>query len=219
MCRPDYFSVSYSINPWMNPQSWQSNASQDVQSAITGWEAMYEKFLSLGVAIRLVEAQPGLPDMVFAANSAVVLDRKAIFGRFLHPERQGEEKHYAEFFKRLKAAGDLDDLLTLPEDIIQEGAGDCSWDADRQLFWVGYGQRSSKQAAHEIESYFGKRVIALELASPEFYHIDVSLSPLSGGQVMYYPKAFTQASLKKILEIVLPKAESKWIKKMHKISP
>ncbi len=27
MCRPDYFDVSYSINPWMNPSNWQSHST------------------------------------------------------------------------------------------------------------------------------------------------------------------------------------------------
>jgi len=40
--------------------------------------------------------------------------------------------------------------------------------------------------------------VALELASPRFYHLDTCFCPLSGGEVLYYPPAFTPASLAEI---------------------
>ena len=50
----------------------------------------------------------GLPDLVFTANAAVVLDGKALLARFRHPERQGEESIVERAFHRLKAAGFID---------------------------------------------------------------------------------------------------------------
>jgi hypothetical protein len=50
---------------------------------------------------------------------------------------------------------------------------DCIWDATRGRFWAGYGQRSTRQAAHEVATFFGQEVTALELVSPRFYHFDV----------------------------------------------
>jgi N-dimethylarginine dimethylaminohydrolase len=40
------------------------------------------------------------------------------------------------------------------------------------------------------------------LASPRFYHIDVSLSPLNSGAILYYPDAFTKQAQNIILERV-----------------
>jgi N-dimethylarginine dimethylaminohydrolase len=195
MCRPDYFDVSYSINPWMHPADWQRNATVLLGKAQSGWQEMEKKFESLGVSVKLIDPQPSLPDMVFTANAAIVLDGKVLLARFRHQERQGEEKYFAEFFNKLKDDGTVKEVQVLPEKIYQEGAGDCAWDSIRQIFWAGYGPRSSKEAIPFIEAYFNKPVVALQLASEEFYHIDVSLCPLSGGHVMYSPEAFTKESI------------------------
>lgn len=200
MCRPTFFDVSYSINPWMQPKDWQSRAQELLEKAQNGWEVMYRTFIDLGVKVELVEPYKGLPDMVFTANAAVVLDKKALLAHFRHKERQGEEKQFAKFFEGLKTVGIIDDVTLLPPGTFQEGAGDCHWDAHRQLFWAGYGPRSSKEAIPFVSDYFGKPVVALELASDRFYHVDVSLCPLSGGELIYYPAAFTKESAAKIQE-------------------
>ncbi len=163
---------------------------------------MCQTFLSLGVSIQLVPPVAKLPDMVFTANAAIVLDKKVLLAHFKHKERQGEETPFAQFFSDMKEQGVIDDVKVLPKEIFQEGAGDCHWDSHRQLFWAGYGPRSSKEAIPIISDYFGKEVIALELASDRYYHVDVSLCPLTRGQLIYYPTAFTKQSLAKIQERV-----------------
>jgi len=202
MCKPQYFEVSYSINPWMHPPDWKNRMVELRQKAQAGWEEMYQKFLSLGVSVVLVPPEDGLPDMVFTANAGIVLDRKALLSRFRYPERQAEERPFAAFFEDMRHKNIISEVKRLPEEIRQEGAGDCYWDAYRQLFWAGYGPRSSKDAVSYIEEYFGKPVVALKLASDEFYHIDISLCPLSGGQLIYYPEALTTESLATIRDIV-----------------
>ena len=47
-------------------------------------------------------------------------------------------------------------------------------------------------------------VVALELADARFYHIDTALSPLPGGEVMYFPGAFTQVGRAAIRDRVAP---------------
>lgn len=204
MCRPEYFGVSYTINPWMDPKGWKANPGELLARAHSGWQKMYETFLSLGVAVKLIAPQPALPDFVFTANGAIVLDGKVLLARFRHAERQGEEKHFARFFKQLQKQKSIEDVSFLPENIWQEGAGDCTWDRERKIFWAGYGQRSSVDSIPYIKEYFGKPVVALELASERFYHIDISLCPLAHGDVLYYPGAFTQRSLALITETVSP---------------
>jgi N-dimethylarginine dimethylaminohydrolase len=85
-----------------------------------------------------------------------------------------------------------------------QGAGDCIWDAARGRFWAAYGQRSTRQAAAEISAFFGRETTALELVSPRFYHLDLCFCPLSGGEIFYYPPAFSAASLAKIRDVVAP---------------
>ena len=51
---------------------------------------------------------------------------------------------------------------------------------------------------------FGHEVAALELADERFYHMDTALCPLSGGEVLYLPGAFTQAGLAELHKRVAP---------------
>jgi N-dimethylarginine dimethylaminohydrolase len=139
----------------------------------------------------MVEGAAGLPDMVFPANAAVVLDGKALLARFRFPERQGEEAHFRAAFEALKDRGLIDEALDLPPGLFQEGAGDACWDSARGLFWTGWGPRSDEAAADAVARTFGCDVVNLRLATERFYHLDTCFCPLSGGDVLYYPPAFT----------------------------
>jgi N-dimethylarginine dimethylaminohydrolase len=203
MCRPEHFAVSYSINPWMDPERWARDAGAHA-AAEREWAALHRKLRALGAAVELVPPIAGLPDLVFTANAAVVLDGKALLARFRHLERQWEEGHFEAAFRALQAHGLIDAVRKLPNDVVLEGAGDCVWDARRDLFWMGYGPRSEASAAPAVEETFGQDVVALELADPSFYHMDTALAPLPGGEVMYLPGAFTAAGLTAIRERVTP---------------
>ena len=201
MCRPEHFAVSYSINPWMDPRRWARDAGAHA-AAEREWAALHRTLLALGAAVELVQPVAGLPDLVFTANAAVVLDGKALLVRFRHQERQREEGHFETAFRALQAHGLIDAVRKLPKDLVLEGAGDCVWDARRNLFWMGYGPRSKESAARVVEETFGQDVVALELADPRFYHMDTALAALPGGEVMYLPGAFTAAGRAAIRERV-----------------
>ena len=203
MCRPEHFAVSYSINPWMDPKRWAGDAGAHA-AAEREWAALHRKLLKLGAAVELISPVLGLPDLVFTANAAVVLDGKALLARFRHPQRQREERHFEAAFRALQARGLIDAVRKLPKGIVLEGAGDCVWDARRKLFWMGYGPRSDAGAARAVKDMFGQDVVALELADPRFYHMDTALAPLPGGEVMYLPGAFTATGLAAIRERVAP---------------
>ncbi len=202
MIRPDHYDVSYAINPWMDPQAWQAAGdSARVQAA--------EQWLALAAALRRAGAEvinePGvadLPDMAFPANAAVVLDRVALLARFRHPERQAEEAPTHALFQRLLGAGHLDEVRLLPESVTQEGAGDALWDAARGHFWAAHGPRSSRDSLPVLAATFGQPVVGLELATRSYYHLDTCFCPLPGGEVMYYPPAFTPDSLRRIAHLV-----------------
>lgn len=192
MTDPDGFDVSYRINPWMQPQAWTPECLAGAKAASANLKAALR---AAGAHVETLEAVHGLPDLVFPANAAVVLDGKVLLARFRHPERQGEEPVFRSAFTTLQRRGLVDEIVDLPEGVFQEGAGDAIWDADRHHFWVGYGPRSSKASVTAIRQTFGQEVVALELASDRFYHLDTCFCPLAGGRVLYYPAAFTPASL------------------------
>jgi arginine dihydrolase len=198
MCRPDYFEVSYAINPWMNPESWDVEGDVLVRRSQHEWRGLVEVFSDLGAEVELQSPVPGAPDLVFTANSAVVLDGKALLARFLDPERRVEEPFNEAFFRGLVRKGLLREIRALPRGMYQEGAGDCSWDSSRGLFWAGHGQRSRFEAVALIAEYFGRRVVPLELVDPKFYHVDTCLSVLSSGHIVYYPPAFSPDSRRRL---------------------
>lgn len=192
MTDPGCYDVSYRINPWMKPDAW---TQAQARAACEGSRDLRRALESAGARVETVGAVRGLPDLVFPANAAVVLDGRVLLARFRHPERQGEEPVFRAAFQKLKARGLVREVLDLPDGLFHEGAGDAIWDADRRLFWCGYGPRSSKGAIAVVRRTFGQETVALELASDRFYHLDTCFCPLAGGKVLYYPAAFTPAAL------------------------
>ena len=186
----------------MTPEEWSRDPAGFEAKSKSGWQLLYLKLQELGADIELVTPEPGLPDLVFTANAAVVMDGKVLLASFRHPERQGEEKFYKAFFENLARQGKVGDVYDMPEGVILEGAGDCCWDPLRQMFWAGYGPRSSREAAKVVEDHFGLPVISLELVNPRYYHMDTALVPLSGGEVVYYPGAFSAAGQDTIRRLI-----------------
>ncbi|MDR3487480.1 MAG: arginine deiminase-related protein [Bradyrhizobium sp.] len=203
MTDPAHFEVRYAINPWMRPQDW---AHKHRRAALRAWHELKQAVETAGAHVTVIDAAPEWPDMVFAANLAVVFDGRCVPARFRHPERQGEEAHFRAALASLTSRGLVDEIVSLPPGLVQEGAGDFIWDGSRQIFWAGYGPRSNKAAALWMGHAFDAEVVPLELATPRFYHLDTCFCSLSGGEVLYYPPAFTEASLHAIRERVAPAA-------------
>ena len=197
-----HFEVSYVINPWMKPTAWSENRDAYFRAAQDASAALSQALAAAGAEVIKVPGAPGLPDMVFPANAAIVLDRRALVARFRYPERRGEEPLFLKAFEDFKARGLLDTVEQFPEGCFQEGAGDCIWDATRQRFWAGYGQRSVREAIAVTEEFFGAPVTPLELISSRFYHLDTCFLSLSGGEIVYYPKAFSRDALAAIRDTV-----------------
>lgn len=188
MTDPACFDVRYRINPWMDPKGW---TPAHAKAAAAASRALRAALRATGAHVETIGAVAGLPDLVFPANAAVVLDGRVLLARFRHPERQGEEPVFRTVFQGLKTRGLVDEIIDLPEDLFHEGAGDAIWDAERALFWCGFGPRSSQGALSVIRRTFGHEIVPLELASERFYHLDTCFCPLAGGRLLYYPAAFT----------------------------
>jgi N-dimethylarginine dimethylaminohydrolase len=188
MCPPRHFEVTYRINPWMDP----GQSVVDRSRALAQWGALRE-MLSRSARIIEIAPLPGLPDMVFTANAGLVLGSQAIVSRFLHPERRGEETPFRSFFE---AHGFTVDVL--PEQMFFEGAGDALFDRRAPILWAGAGWRSLPQGHEWLSQKLRCEVVSLELVDPRFYHLDTCFCPLTDGSLLYYPGAFTPASLTRI---------------------
>jgi N-dimethylarginine dimethylaminohydrolase len=180
MCPPEYFTVEYAINPWMNPE-----LPVDFALARSQWEQLRATYVRLGHTVRIIEPEPGLPDMVFAANGATVIGGKVLGARFKHPERHPEGAAYLDWFRR-------GGYSTVVEPVaVNEGEGDIVF-AGRAII-AGHGFRSDEAVAGEITELFGLPVIAVRLVDPHFYHLDTALVVLDPDTAAYYPAAFDEA--------------------------
>ena len=195
MTDPSHYDVSYSINPWMRPDAWLHDSAGHKQRALDASACLAAALGEAGATIVSVPGEPGLPDMVFPANAGIVLDGRCLLARFREPQRQGEAAHFHAAFEALRVRGLLAEVATLPAGVLQEGAGDCIWDRTRQQFWVGWGQRSEERSVDAIARFFGRPLVALELATPHFYHLDTCFCVLPRGEILFYPPAFSPASL------------------------
>jgi N-dimethylarginine dimethylaminohydrolase len=180
MCPPDFFAVDYAINPWMHP-----DLPVDTVRARAQWERLRATFTSLGHSVTTIAPVADLPDMVFAANGACVVDGKVLGARFRYPQRAAEGAAYLSWF--------ADQGYPVREPLaINEGEGDLVF-AGRAIL-AGHGFRSDPAIAAEATELFGLPVIGLKLVDPRFYHLDTALVVLDSDTVAYYPAAFDDAS-------------------------
>lgn len=185
MCKPDYFSVVYDINYWMDGTIGTVNSTL----AVNQWKALYDA-LSSYQEVKLVESTPELPDMVFTANAGIVVGKKAVVSSFKHQERQAESLLFADFFEK---QGYKTCQLTFP----YEGQGDHLVDANGK-HWVGHGFRTSLECKDQLEAAIDNEVFMLELVDPRWYHLDTAFCPLSDGTLLWYPGAFSVESQQSI---------------------
>jgi len=172
--------VTYAINPWM-----RAGYPVDPGLAMRQWAVLRATYESLGHSVSTIEPVAGLPDMVFAANGATVIDGIVLGVRFKHQERAGEAPAYLSWL-RSHGYSPVHEAV-----FVNEGEGDILVAGDTVL--AGYGFRSDLSAADEIASVFGRRVVSLRLVDPRFYHLDTALCVLDASTAMYYPAAFDDA--------------------------
>ena len=195
MCPPTYFDVTYAINPWMDP-----SRPVDTARAVEQWEALRAAYEAHGHRVDVIEPEPGLPDMVYAANGGVVVGGRALAARFTFPERQAEGPAYEKWF----ASSRLESLGQAGEQ--NEGEGDFL--TLRDVVLAGTGFRTSVAAHREVEEKLGRPVATIELVDPRYYHLDTALAVLDDGtgptgrpEVAYYPPAFSPRSLDVLREM------------------
>jgi N-dimethylarginine dimethylaminohydrolase len=192
MCRPDFFGVTYVINPWMTGNL--NNTS--TERASEQWHALVAQ-IAQRARVELIEPRPQLPDMPFTANAGFVLGDAAIPSRFRCTERQGEERYFEEWFAEHGFR-----IVPMPKDVAFEGAGDALIDRSAPRVWAGWGHRSAIESHDVVRRGLDVDVVSLRLVDERFYHLDTCFCPLEGGYVMFYPPAFDAQSVETIERLV-----------------
>ena len=191
MCRPEHFTVSYTINPWMVPAN-----PTDTAVALRQWQVLHDTYVALGHEIELIDPVEGLPDMVYTANGGFLIDGIAYGPKFRFRERSGEAGPFIEWFR----ANGFDTREPVE---VNEGEGDFLLVGE--VILAGTGFRSTGDSHREIGEVFGREVVSLTLTDPRFYHLDTALAVLdpvegyeNGGpeqaNIAYLPSAFDARS-------------------------
>lgn len=222
MCEPEYFEVSYAINPWMTANIGRVNRALAAQQ----WRQLYDTLLQ-HASIKLIGPVAGLPDMVFTANAGLVSMQTGITRipiqtmklatpvstTLTFPRREEQTNRSASYtlkevivssFRHAERQGESPhykkffsdahyQIKAIGADIIFEGAGDALFDSAGEL-WFGSGPRSDAAAVSEIAGALQVEINPLELVDPRWYHLDTAFCPLADGYALAYKKAFSAAS-------------------------
>lgn len=188
MCPPDYFTVEYEINPWMD-----ANALVDQDLAKEQWTNLHQEISRIYPKIELLTPQPGLPDLVFC-DAGFLYKNVFIPSRFRYQERQKEADVFANWF-----AQNGYEIRYIEADMYFEGHGDDLW-VDDDTVYCGYGFRSNKETFDHLQnilSDIGKICLkTIELTDPRFYHLDTCFTPLTKNLALIYKPAISQQSIK-----------------------
>lgn len=198
MVKPTYFDVEYVINPHMKDYVGRVDKMQ----AENEWKHLADGFRELGLDVRILDGEKGMPDMVFCANQSLPFidaggNKKVLMGNMHTPERKPEVNAIGHWYKSQGYK-----ILHLPDSALPfEGMGDAIWHFRRQLLWGGYGIRSAFEAYEHVATILDTPVIALELVDDTFYHLDTCLCVLNETSVLIYPDAFTEPGLEMIYKL------------------
>ncbi len=214
MSSPEYFDIIDEKNVHMQGHIGNTNKEMVQQQ----WQALRQAYLELqkkGVLneVSVVPGAESCEDMVFCANQSFpwVLEdgsKVVVMSRMRHASRQREVPYFESFYKDKGFKP-----LHFNAEVNFEGMGDVIPHPGKKLLYGGYGHRTSAEAYEELAQMLQVPVIALELVSPKFYHLDTCFVPLSVNSVMLCREAFSEegfAMIDKLFEKVylIPEEEA-----------
>lgn len=194
MCAPEFFTVAYAINAWMDVST-----PVDTGRAVAQWWALRDAYLAHGHTVHVLDPEPGLPDMVFAANGAFSVGGVVYGARFAYAERAGEAGAHRAWYPRNGWPEVVEPAF------VNEGEGDFAYLPGPDIVLAGYGFRTDPRAHADAQDVLGRPVVGLRLVDPRFYHLDTALFVMDADTVCYYPAAFSAGS-QRVLARLFPDA-------------
>jgi ornithine--oxo-acid transaminase len=190
MCPPEHFDVRYAINPWMD-----LSVGVDRARARRQWDALVATLQAAGAQVELLDAAPGLPDLVFTANLGLVDGMTFIPARMRNAERRPEAAHARRWFSERGYA-----VRDLGADVVHEGAGDALPFGGALV--GGHRTRSSASAYVELARIVEGRIVPVELVDPRLYHLDLAFCPLDERTALIAPGALDADGLRALTSLV-----------------
>jgi len=197
MVEPNHFRVDYSINPFMHLDD-----QPDPLRARREWFDIIAALEAAGATVEVLPQLPEAPDMVYAMNLGLALERAdatphVVLSHMRYAERRMETPAAAEWFTGHGAGR---------TSIGQGGigahfeAGDAF--AFRGELVVGYGPRTEELALKHLATELGVVVRGFRITHPGMYHMDLGFCPIDETRAMVCPAAYDEASAAALLDLV-----------------
>jgi N-dimethylarginine dimethylaminohydrolase len=190
LCPPDFYTVRYEINPWMDRAREVDHSLAEQQ-----WRLLCSTLTELDCELNFVPPEPGWPDMVFTANAGLVHDQRVLLSNFRHAERAGEEHAYERWFRERGY-----DITRISSSLAFEGEGDALWFGG--TLCCGRGFRTDEEAHSEIAEWSRSSVLSLALVDPRYYHLDTCFCPLDASSALWHSEAFDEEGQKNLRRLV-----------------
>lgn len=194
--QPNHFRVDYAINPFMDVHDQPDHVLARAQ-----WLAMVEALESAGAEVEVLAQRPDSPDMVYAMNLGLVLNRpteqRVVLSHMRYAERRRETGSAGRWFTR---AGFRATYVGRDGVGAHFEAGDAFAHGDALV--VGYGPRSEELALKHLATDLDVRVRGLRITHPGMYHLDLAFCPLEENRAMVCPAAFDDDSAAAALAMV-----------------
>lgn len=198
MVAPQHFRVDYAINPFMDPSD-----QPDPERSLAQWQAIVTAIENAGGRVRVLDQLPQAPDMVYAMNLGLPLQRpdghlgEVVLSHMRFPQRRTETPAAATWFSDAGADTQL---------IGRDGIG-AHFEAGDAFAWrgelvVGHGPRTEELALKHLADNLGASVRGVRIIHPAMYHLDLGFCPLDSHRAMVCPAAFDDDSARALLALV-----------------
>jgi N-dimethylarginine dimethylaminohydrolase len=196
MVEPNHFRVDYAINPYMDVHDQPDHVRTREQ-----WLSVIDAIRAAGGEVEVLEQRPDAPDMVYAMNLGLAVNRpdeqRVVMSHMRFAERRMEtetaERWFAEHGFATSFVG-RDGVGAHFE------AGDVFPFGDALV--AGYGPRSEELALKHLATDLGVRVRGLRITHPGMYHLDLAFCPLDETRAMVCPAALDEPSAEAVLDLV-----------------
>ncbi|MGN6131919.1 MAG: dimethylarginine dimethylaminohydrolase family protein, partial [Nocardioidaceae bacterium] len=196
MVEPNHFRVDYAINPYMDPADQPDPARTREQ-----WLGLVEAIRAAGADVEVLPQRPDAPDMVYAMNLGLVVNRPGddhvVLSHMRYAERRMETLTAAPWFAERGFSTSY---------VGRDGVGAHLEAGDhfayRDALVSGYGPRTEELALKHLATDLGVRVRGLRITHPGMYHLDLAFCPLDDTHAMVAPSAFDEASAAAALALV-----------------
>ncbi len=151
----------------------------DFDRAMEQWLALYRSLCKEALVYLLPSSRP-LQDLTFVSNIGVILNHLeipvAIVSNFRAEGRQGESAVGRNFFNELGYNVHIPDSFFEGEADFKHLSGN--------VYFGGYGLRSSKESHQWMMEQFQTKVISIKLNDPHLFHLDCAMFVLDEETVL-----------------------------------